>query len=276
MGVKNKAFLGSDNILHYWVGSKHNSYDVSNEAIDKNSIKETRKLPSGKEYEVQKIPIEVAKALLQTGEYCYTKGDTVNDYFSEVYHKCWETKSHLQNFENIERCGNASSNPCYGVIRYKNKNGRYAKNGDCPRCRVIWAIRASYKPLKWKIWDWLNVRRLNFYYFFHSIFKHFEVFHFVHSKKGKEELQKWADVLKTGQICSLIGWRRQFLKPLLKRGNFLFLLVDKPENGWIIFDPKVCSIKHVNETVEEYRKDDYYHKEIIPIWERCDVKIEEK
>lgn len=274
--MKNKPFITADNKLHYWENELHKEYDLSNDAIEANSIKEKRYLPNGQDYEVEKIPKKIAKALLQTGEYYYIKGDRFNDYFSDVYHKCWEVKSHLPNFENIEHCGNVDSNPCYGWIRYKQGDGSYTEGEKCPRCRVIWAIAASYKPLKWKIWDKLIGIKERVWYFFHSIYKQIEVFQYVHSKEGKESLQKWHDWIAKGGIGALVEWRHQFLKPLTKQKDLMSCFISK-RDGWWIWNPEKHSMKEINEKLEIYKKNDLWSEVGVEvIWEHFREPKKEK
>ena len=131
------------NILHYWSNGELKTFNCSNKNIE--------------DYEA--IPENVVRALLRTKEYCWIKGDKCNAYFSEVYHKCWKTSK----ASNIDKVGNTSSNPGYGVVRQILPEGGYTAGTECPRCRLVHAIYncKKLKPFKYKVWDFFNGIRLS-------------------------------------------------------------------------------------------------------------------
>lgn len=255
MAKKTKAvpFIDSKNILHYWdKNGALKTFDLSNENVKKQAIKAPggigRTAEDGshlREY----LPKEVCKALLQTREYKWTRGDRFTDYLADVYHKCWEVNKDKPNYENIEHCGNVASNPCYGWIRYKLKEGGYTKGIDCPRCEAMYAIYNTYKPLKWKLWDSLLWIRDFFHWtIFHNIYKDAETFFFTKSREGRKILKGWQEVMKEGEIGELVYWRKHYLKPLLKKSDLTFI---ENKRSWYIYNPKLYSEEEVKNFIEK-------------------------
>jgi len=210
-----KPYIDENDILHYIKNGIEKTFDCSNDnvAIVTMEHNDTYTLDGRKIYK-DWLPDEVVKALLQTGEFYWTKGDNCTDYFSEVYHKCWEARN------TNEKVGNVSSNPCYGWIRNKDENGNISDEEDCPRCRAIWPIYncKRYKPLKWKIWDFLLLSLTHIQAPFNKIKVFFRELFFVNSEEGKQRIAIWADEIDKSRdsYFYLIKWRKPWLKPILK------------------------------------------------------------
>lgn len=262
-----KAYISAKNILHYSIKSKngivHKTFNVSNEFVKKQAIQASGGIgwtENGihlREY----LPVEVCKALLETGEYKWTRGDRFNNYFADVYHKCWEVNKNAPNYEKIERCGNVASNPCYGWIRYKLESKGYTEPVRCPRCEAVYAIYNSYKPLKWKLWDTvLRAKEFIECEIIHNIYKDAETFFFTKSKNGKEILKGWQEAIEKGEVGELIYWRKHYLKTLLKGSNLTY---KKDEKEWIIYNPELYDETMIKEIVKKQSyKVIWEHKEI--------------
>ena len=223
-------FVG--NVLHYWHDGKLKTFDCSNENVNNQAEKSDKRNGIGRTkdgtFYQEKLPDEVVKALLETGEYLWTKGDRFNDYFADVYHKCWIPLG------TTERMGNVASNPCYGMVRREND-----KMELCPRCAAIYGIwnNKKCKPLKYKLWDILCSINLRTYYALYSVYVEFREFFYVHSKKGKECIKAWQrEITKNpDKGFYLTHWRHSWLKPLMKGQTFiLHYNTEKPKSGWYL------------------------------------------
>lgn len=205
------------NILHYWSNGELKTFNCSNKNIEN--------------YDNEAIPENVVRALLRTKEYCWIKGDKYNAYFSEVYHKCWKTSK----ASNVDKVGNTSSNPGYGVVRQILPEGGYTAGTECPRCRLVHAIYncKKLKPFKYKVWDFFNGIRFDIIGFFLHISVRVREFLFVHSKSGKEKLAEIAKGMAENynDVYFLVDWRKAWLKPIIKLTGAAYT---KVENGWAI------------------------------------------
>lgn len=247
------AYLTPDNILHYTVKEKgeivQKQFDVGNENVKKQAIpapKGIGRTIDGVHY-AEHLPVEVCKALLKTGEYRWTRGDKFTDFYSEVYHRCWEVNKDKPNYENIEHCGNVSSNPCYGWIRYKLEPKGYTEHTECPRCESVYAIYNTYRPFKYKVWDLLLwVRDFFHWRIFHHIYKDAETFFFAKSKEGREILCDWQEAIEEGEIGCLAFWRKHYL-PFLLRNSFIKTYT--AGDCWYLYDPNQRSEEDVKEAI---------------------------
>ena len=72
-------FVG--NVLHYWHDGKLKTFDCSNENVNNQAEKSDKRNGIGRTengtFYQEKLPDEVVRALLETGEYLWTKGDRI-------------------------------------------------------------------------------------------------------------------------------------------------------------------------------------------------------
>lgn len=244
------------NTLHYWEGKELKTFDCSNLAISTQTTKEEIELSSGIKYKREYLPKNICKALLKTGEYFWSFGDSSNAHFSEVLHKCYKVT------DSDKHILNSSSNPGYGSIW--NEEEKLWK--DCPRCRAVYAIYDSYEPLKYKVWDIFIAICNRIESFFFNIYKQFEVFFWLHSKEAKDVLIGYRLAIESGKIYYLTSWRKQFRKKLNSEYSAFVTL----NSGYLYYNPKIYPQKKIMGIVRKFVNKNYSSPDVGVIWEYFD------